>query len=372
MGGTAGGAASIAGQRLGRGPLEPSCTLPRMAAAFSQHVVVIGASAGGVQALQALLKSLPRLSAAVLVVLHIPPHTPSRLRNVLSNVTSMPVMEAVDGQPLKAGEVYVAAPDRHLALDDAGIRVTRGPKECRVRPAVDVLFRTAAAVHGQRVIGVVLSGALDDGTAGLWAIKDRGGVALVQDPMQARFSSMPESAIEHVAVDVVGDVETLADTIRTMTERPLPPIEPPDSNRGHAIENEIALSGNGLRVGVMKLGKVSTYTCPDCHGVLVQIEEGRIVRFRCHTGHAFTLKTLLAELSTAIDDGLWDAIRAIEERILLLRQTAELASQQQSQTEATRLQALADDADAKLAPLRKLVLDEHFFASPEIIEPPAE
>jgi two-component system, chemotaxis family, protein-glutamate methylesterase/glutaminase len=175
-----------------------------------------------------------------------------------------------------------------------------------------------------------------------------------------------------VAVDLVGDVQALAAAIQSMTERPLSQVQAPDGGGTHAIENEIALSGNGLRAGVMKLGKVSSYTCPDCHGVLVQIEEGRIVRFRCHTGHAFTLKTLLAELDSAIDGGLWDAILAIEERIMLLRQTAGLATEQHSHAQATELQALADDADAKLEPLRRLVLDEKFFASPEPAEAPRE
>jgi two-component system chemotaxis response regulator CheB len=336
----------------------------------AQRVVVIGASAGGVEALRELFAALPPIQAAVLVVLHIPAHTPSNLSSILATVASMPVVVGVDGQPLHQGEVYVASADRHLAMDSNGLRVTRGPKESRMRPAIDVLFRTASATYGPRAIGVVLSGTLDDGTAGLWAIKERGGMALVQDPQEARFCSMPESAIQHVAVDLVGDVHALADAISNMTKEPVPSADTADVGGGHAIENKIAMSGNGLRAGVMTLGQVSKYTCPDCHGVLVQIEEGPIVRFRCHTGHAFTLKTLLAEINTSIDHGLWDAIRAIEERILLLRQTASLTAGEDSETRAAQLNALADQADAKLAPLRELVLDENFFASPETASSP--
>ena len=336
----------------------------------AQRVVVIGASAGGVEALLELFKLLPPVPAAVLVVLHIPAHTPSNLSSVLATVASMPVVVAVDGDPLRPGEIYVASADRHLAMDGNGLRVTRGPKESRMRPAIDVLFRTASATYGPRAIGVVLSGTLDDGTAGLWAIKERGGIALVQNPRQAKFGSMPESAIQHVAVDLVGDVRELADAISNMTNEPVASADTSDVEGNHDIENEIAMSGNGLRAGVMTLGQVSTYTCPDCHGVLVQIEEGPIVRFRCHTGHAFTLKSLLAEINTSIDHGLWDAIRAIEERILLLRQTASLTVGQDAATRAEQLNALANEADAKLAPLRELVLDENFFASPETATSP--
>lgn len=332
---------------------------------FTKHIVVIGASAGGVEALRQLFGALPPIRAAVLVVLHIPAHTRSELCGILGKVASMPVLEGVDGQLLQEGRIYVASADRHLAVNETSVRVTRGPKECRVRPAIDVLFRTAAAAHGRRVIGVVLSGTLDDGTAGLWAVKDRGGRAVVLDPRHAEFSSMPQSAIAHVDVDLVGDVAAISNALFIMTEQPIDSLPPAGADHPHVIENEISLSGNGMRAGVMSLGKVSKYTCPDCHGVLVQIEEGRIVRFRCHTGHAFTLKTLLAELHTSIDGGLWDAIRAIEERIMLLRQAAELVKGASAGEETARLMALADDAEVKLEPLRNLVLDEDFFASPE-------
>lgn len=176
-----------------------------------RNIVVIGTSAGGVQALIALFENLPAdLPAAFLVVLHIPAHEPSMLHRILSRVTSMRVVAARDGERIEARTVYVAIADRHLMLTEEGIRLTRGPKECRVRPAVDVLFRSAAVHYGSRVIGVILSGALDDGTAGLWAIKDQGGLAYVQDPAEAMLSSMPDSAIEHVKIDVIGSADLLA------------------------------------------------------------------------------------------------------------------------------------------------------------------
>lgn len=325
-----------------------------------RNIVVIGASAGGVEALQDFFRSLPAdTPAAFLVVLHIPAHTPSQLDRVLSAVTRMPVVVACNAQSLEPGIVYVAQADRHLMLDDHGVRVTRGPKECRVRPAVDVLFRSAASSYGERVIGVVLSGALDDGTAGLWAIKDANGLALAQSPAQAVYDSMPRSAIAHVATDFVGTVEELAVYISGVVGGAV--VQTPVRSDRHAIENIIGLEGNGLQAGVMTLGAVSKYTCPDCHGVLVQIEEGPIVRFRCHTGHAFTVKTLIAEVNATIDTSLWSTLRAVEERVMLLRQMSDLAERAGDMDEMSRCRQQASDAEVRLKPLRDLVLDPDFF-----------
>nr|WKF55619.1 Chemotaxis response regulator protein-glutamate methylesterase of group 3 operon [Paraburkholderia busanensis] len=325
------------------------------------NIVVIGASAGGVEALTALFRHIPEdICAAFLVVLHIPPHTPSFLHHILSKITSMRVLPAATGMSLKMKTVYVGVADRHIMLESTGIRVTRGPKECRARPAIDVLFRSAAQAYGGRVIGVILSGALDDGTAGLWAVKDRGGMAMVQTPSDAMHASMPESAIEHVMVDFAGSVESLAKEIARCVGTPVAAhaIPLPESL---AIENRIAASGDGLTAGVMGLGKISWYTCPDCHGVLVQIEEGSVIRFRCHTGHAFSIKTLIAEINAAIDSGLWDTLRAIEERVMLLRQMATLAGQSGSPLEMQSCLRQANEAERRLNPLRELLLDANFF-----------
>lgn len=324
-------------------------------------VVAIGASAGGIEALSELLRALPSsLSAAFLVVVHIPAHSPSYLDEVLARCTAMPVRPASNGEPLKNRCVYVASADLHLMVDGGKAKLTRGPKECRVRPAIDVLFRSAAVNYGPRAAGVVLSGMLDDGTAGLWAIKEAGGLALVQDPAQAIHDSMPRSAIEHVAVDFVGPVEALAQQIVGFTKRGPAPGQQGGSPR-HELENRIAGEENALQLGVMKMGEVSKYTCPDCHGVLMQVDEGRIVRFRCHTGHAFSIKTLLEEVSEAIDHGLWDTIRAVEERVLLLRQMGELARQRGAAEEATTCETQARNAEERIKTIRELVLDPEFF-----------
>lgn len=330
--------------------------------AGTRNVVVIGTSAGGVQALVALFESLPaNLPAAFLVVLHIPAHEPSVLHEILGRATAMRVVAAQDGARIEPGTVYVAIADRHLMLTPEGIRLTRGPKECRARPAVDVLFRSAAVSYGARVIGVILSGALDDGTAGLWAIKDRGGLAFVQDPGEAMLSSMPNSAIAHVHIDQVGSVAVLAQALSQAVGRPIDGPPAPAGKPRHIIENVISINGNGLEAGVMGLGKVSQFTCPDCHGVLVQIEEGSIVRFRCHTGHAFSMKSLICEVNAAIDSGLWDTLRAVEERIFLLRQLAAQALAVGASDEAADYVRQADVTEKRLQPLRELVLDPEFF-----------
>lgn len=326
-----------------------------------RDIVVIGASAGGVQALQGFFQALPAdLEAAFLVVLHIPAHSPSQLDRVLGHSTALPVAVAQDGEPVRNRQVYVASADRHLMLTAQGIRLSRGPKEGRARPSVDVLFRSAATAFGPRVIGVILSGALDDGTAGLWAIKDHQGATLVQAPAEALQASMPQSAIAHVQVDLVGPVAALAARVGELVGTAAPEVRD-GANPKMALENHIAMEGNAMSAGVMDLGQVSKYTCPDCHGVLLQIEEGTIVRFRCHTGHAFSLKTLMAQVNEAIDSGLWATLRAVEERVMLLRQMEQLARASGSDNEAARLGQEAADSEKRLEPLRELVLDPEFF-----------
>ena len=326
------------------------------------RIVVIGASAGGVQAISTLVDGLPLdFDAAVFVVMHIPPETPSRLHEILGRRTTLPVSMAIDGDAIRAGHIVVASADRHLMVDADRIRVTRGPKESRSRPAVDVLFRSAAAAHGPRVIGIVLTGALDDGTAGLWAIKDRGGVALVQDPKGAEHPSMPESALRNVQVDRALPVEGMADEIVSRLRASLPQQEDRPVSHRMEVENLIAREGNGLQAGSMEIGTPSKYTCPACHGVLVEIEEGSILRFRCHTGHAFSLKTLLADVNAAIDTGLWDSLRAVEERILLLGRLLERAEKSGSGHVAAAAAAQIKEARQGAETLRALVLNDKMF-----------
>jgi two-component system, chemotaxis family, protein-glutamate methylesterase/glutaminase len=326
-----------------------------------RDIVVVGASAGGVQALQTLIAGLPAtFPAAVLIVLHIPAHTPSQLHTILARAGALTITSAEDGDAIVPGRVYVAPTDRHLLVEGERIRVTRGPKENRVRPAVDVLFRSAAYAYGPRVIGIVLSGMLDDGTAGLWAIKDRGGIALVQSPEDAQHASMPESAIKYVAVDATLPVAAMPAHLAQLT-RAHPPMEQAAPPQALAIETRIALEGNALQGGVMQLGAVSANTCPECHGVLIRIQEGSIVRYRCHTGHAFSLQTLIADVNEEIDTTLWAALRAIEERILLLREMEELARANDDMAIAQQCAQQVEATEQSVHRIRELVLSHSLF-----------
>lgn len=328
-----------------------------------RNIIVIGASAGGIDALRMLFSALPAdASASYFVVLHLSPHHSSQLDRILQVMTAMPVMFATDGQRIMPDTVYVAAPDRHLMIEHECIRITRGPKESRARPAIDVLFRSAALSFGRRVVGVVLSGSLDDGTAGLWQIKDRDGLAFVQDPDEAPYRSMPDSAIEHVDVDYVGRIEDLALQIAQAVAAELPRLPAAEPKPGLQLENAIARGERDMHAGVMDLGKPSKYTCPECGGVLAQIEEGRVVRFRCHTGHAYSFRSLLAEVNGTVDGTLWATIRAIEERILILQHLAALAGQAGRHDEAARLLGKAEESEERCKPLRELVLDTDFLA----------
>ncbi len=290
---------------------------------MNRDIIVIGASAGGIDALRTLLGGLPGdLEAAVFVVMHVAADSPGILPRILQESCPLPVEHARDGEEIRRGRVYVAPPDCHLLVERDRVRVSRGPKENLCRPAIDPLFRSAAYVFGPRVVGVVLTGRLDDGTAGLWAVKRRGGAALVQDPEEATYPSMPRSAIRYVEVDEVVPVSALAPLLARLAGEPPRAAEVAEASAEMEIETRIATEENALRAGVLDLGPFTPYTCPECHGVLVSLGEGGVPRFRCHTGHAYSLDSLLAAVTTSMEDTLWGAVRAMEEGILLLEHVA--------------------------------------------------
>jgi two-component system chemotaxis response regulator CheB len=293
-----------------------------MSEVMGRDIIVIGASAGGVPVLQALVNGFTsKLNAAVFIVLHTGGSDPSRLAQILQRRTRLGVTQAEDGEPIRRGHIYVLRPDYHLILEAECVRLTRGPKENRYRPSIDALFRSAAYVHGARVMGVVLTGTLDDGTAGLWWIKRQGGLAVVQDPGDAEFPSMPVNALGYVTADHVVAAEAIAPLLTRLA------AEQPAGNgatvsRELEIESRISLEGRALQAGVMELGPISPYTCPECQGVLVQLKEGGVPRFRCHTGHAYSINTLLAHVTEHVESSLWGSIRAIEESALMLQEMA--------------------------------------------------
>jgi two-component system chemotaxis response regulator CheB len=262
----------------------------------------------------------PSLPAALFVVWHMPTDGYGVLPDVLNHTNTLPAAHAVDGQAIDMGHIYVAPPDHHLLVELGRVRVTKGPKEHRFRPAVDPLFRSAAFAYGPRVIGVVVSGALDDGTAGLRTIKQRGGTAIVQDPFDAEVPSMPRSALRAVAVDYVVPVADMAPLLIRLSHElaVTSPEVPMDDDAQTRIEIRIAAEDNALEVGVMHLGTPTMYTCPDCHGVLLALKDSPLLRFRCHTGHAFSADSLLAAVAATTEDQPWSTVRSLEESMLLL------------------------------------------------------
>jgi two-component system chemotaxis response regulator CheB len=255
-----------------------------------KDIIVIGASAGGFEALKKIVAGLPAdFAASIFVVWHMSSDVRGVLPQVLNGAGKVHAAQAYEGEPIMPNRIYVAPPDRHLLVERDRVRVTRGPKENRFRPAVDPLFRSAAYAYGSRVVGVVLTGSLDDGTAGLWMIKQRGGTAIVQDPLDAEVPSMPENALREVEVDYTVPVSKIAELlVRLSKERAANIAEVNmETDEKTAVEISIAAEESAFERNIMKFGELSPYTCPDCHGVLVSIKDGKRKRFRCHTGHGF-------------------------------------------------------------------------------------
>lgn len=338
-----------------------------------RDVVVIGASSGGLQALQTLVGGLPAgFPAAVFIVLHVSPHHESILPLLLSKAGPLPASHALDREPVTAGRVYVAPPGHHLVLEPGHVRLTRGPRENRVRPAIDPLFRSAAYAFGARVVGVILTGALDDGTAGLWAIKDRGGVAVVQDPAEAEVPSMPQSALRYVEVDYCLEVARIAPALARLAWEGVEEKGGAPVSEELGIERRIALGERALEAEVLRLGEPSPFTCPECHGSLVRLRGGGPVRFRCHTGHAYTLGSLLEEVVEGTEDALWGALRAVQEKELLLAHMARHAREagELELAEALRLHAHAAQQQADL--VRRAVLSHETSAPAAGLSPGRE
>src|SRR5262245_28380544 len=256
-------------------------------------IVTIGASAGGVETLVKLVATLPAdLPAAVFVVLHMPADSVSVLPQILNRAGPMDVIAADDCAPIQHGRIYVAPPDRHLLLKEGFISVINGPKENRHRPAIDPLFRTAARIYGSRVIGVLLTGAGDDGVIGLRAIKARGGLAIAQDPADAVVPELPLAAIDAVPdIDHVVRIDALAMLLRQLVREPAPDVRRPATS---GLQKEARMSELDLDTieNDDKAGTPSSFSCPDCGGVLWELERDDILRFRCRVGHAYTARAL--------------------------------------------------------------------------------
>lgn len=320
----------------------------------THDIIVIGASAGGVEALSKLVAELPRsLRASVFVVLHL-----SRGRSVLPEILSragvLPAIHPNDGDPIEPGRIYVSRPDHHLTLEPGRIRILHGPTENGYRPAVDPLFRSAARHYGPRVVGVILTGALDDGTAGLAAVKEAGGVAVVQDPEEAFASSMPRSARAFVAVDHVLPVRDIGALLARLAGQDVPQIDPADDPHVRAIETDPAPPATALDA-TDHPGTGFHFTCPECHGTLSEAEERGLVRFRCRVGHVYSPESMLSAQTDAVDRALWVALRSLEERAALTHRLAERARVRNHDRVAKAFADRAAAADEHAVVIRNLM-----------------
>lgn len=299
------------------------------------HIVVIGASSGGFEAIKKIIKDLPtNFRPPVFIVWHTGPDAQGVMPGVLNKITSIFADYALDNEEIKPNRIYVAPPDHHLLIDEGIIRLTHGPKENHFRPAVDPLFRSAAYSYGNRVIGIILSGALDDGTAGLSRIKNNGGITIIQNPDDAETRSMPESALRNVQIDYNAPVAEIAELLVKISSKGLF-INTLLKDKITEIEVRSAIGDKVAARESFAMGELLPFTCPECHGVLSKISDGGISHYRCHTGHAFSVDTLLNTLSEKVENDLYTALAGMDESLLLLNHIGDhLAENNESQMAA--------------------------------------
>jgi two-component system chemotaxis response regulator CheB len=310
-------------------------------------VIVVGASAGGVEALVGFVRGLPdETRQAVCVVLHVSPAGTSAMPSILGRAARLPVHSPADGDPLLGGHIYVAPPDHHLEVERGRVRLTQSPRENGHRPAIDATMRTAADAYDATVIGFVLSGSRDDGTAGLLAIKQHGGAAVVQDPDDALYSSMPRSAIENVDVDAVLPLAQMGHWLAHHE-----PDDPPPSGGAAMPDPSTPRIGEPPR----EEAQGTRYTCPDCGGVLFQQEEDGLTRFRCSVGHVLSIQSLAVEQARHLEGALWTAVRALEDRAELLQQMADRSHHADRPRSAHAFEGQAADLLRRAGTIRDVV-----------------
>jgi two-component system chemotaxis response regulator CheB len=325
-------------------------------------VVVIGASAGGVEALLRLVAGLPEdFGGAVFVVLHQLPNRRSALASILGRAGPLPAVQAEHLAPVRTGTIYVAPPNRHLVVHQGHMALEAGPRENHARPAVDVLFRSAARAYGPRVVGVVLSGTLRDGALGLAAIKMRGGITMVQDPAEALFPGMPESALKTTEIDFCLPAAAIPARLVELTHHTLEHqgMQPSESDRPADPETTSHAGDEPGGESSPKLpNTASGLTCPECHGSLWELTEDDRPRYECRIGHAYSVDALLDHQGETVEAALWSAVNALQERAATFRRLADSPSPVTTgRGYEERAEQIERQADALLALLQSLIAD---------------
>ncbi|RWE30023.1 MAG: chemotaxis protein CheB [Mesorhizobium sp.] len=313
----------------------------------NRFVVVIGASAGGLEPLKQIVSDLPAdMSAAVFVVLHV--GETSYLAGILDRAGRLKASVAKNGASFETGHIYVAPPGFHLLLHDDHMMLRRGPRENLARPAIDPLFRSAALSYGASVIGVLLSGSLSDGTAGLRAIKAVGGLAVLQNPKDTLVPAMVQNALHYVDVDHCLPAAELGGLLGRLATEPAGETHP--APPGVRLEAAVAAQEHSTMKDEDRLGELSVFICPECHGPLWEIEDGDMVRYRCHTGHAFTPDAMMEAQAVEADEILWSLLRSHQQRAEFTRRMAERERTRNRSALATQLgkRAREYEADARV------------------------
>lgn len=284
----------------------------------NRDILAIGTSAGGVEALIFIAARLQRdFPASVLLTIHLPSHSRSSLDQILTHAGPLPAAFATDGAVLRKSHIYIAPPNRHLIVDGDRLLLGEGPRENNARPAIDPMLRSAAVCCGSRAIGVVLTGTLGDGASGLWAVHQAGGITLVQDPANAAFAEMPLTALNRAKPDHVAALKDMPALLTSLAHEPAGEAKP--LPRSVKYEVEIARTGRSDMDQVDEFGRRSVLACPDCGGVMWELDEGELSRFRCHVGHTYTAELMSLALDESLRRALASALRALEERTALAR-----------------------------------------------------
>lgn len=344
-------------------------------------MVVIGASAGGVEALQQLVSALPEdLAAPVFVVLHLPEEGTSTLPAILNRAGRLPAAHAADAEHIRPGRIYVAPPGRHLLASQSRVRLSTGPKENGHRPAIDPLFRSAAGSFGASVVAVLLSGTLDDGTAGFHAVKHAGGTTMVQDPEEAAYRGMIDNALYGAPVDVTLPARELGAEIGRVTRGHGPARRgssialEPSRNEPAPVETEPSPDDALYATSADPPGSPSGLTCPECQGVLWDVSEGSLIRFRCRVGHAYNGHTLDIEQSKAVEAALWSATRMLEERAMLLGTLAGRMQTRNHPRSARQFSSRAEEALRHAGVIRAVLAQDPAIDGtvPAAVSPPGD
>ena len=337
--------------------------------------IVIGASAGGLEVLKKLFSRLPAdLPVPVFVAMHVAAYQHSYLPEILTHVGPLRAIHPRDGTRIESGMVYVAPPDHHLLIDDGYMAVKRGPKENGFRPSTDALFRSAAYSHGPGTIGVVLSGALHDGASGLWSIKRLGGIAIVQDPFEAEYASMPRSALEYVEADYkVRSTESGSLLARLVQEQSVEEArmgtkKEKGVEQRIATEVQIAAGSNVSQKNILELGELTPFAYPECHGALVRIKEGKLSRYRCHTGHGFNEAALLEGIMQSTGEMIWQVARGLQEGQMRLEHMARHMQDAGEQERAEQVFAKARDLGRRATHFAEAAREHESLSSDNISE----